>query len=236
MLTAAVCGDVFASPSSDAVLAAIRHCAVPLRANGYDGGRAGVLLIVKNYTGDRLNFGLAAEEAKAEGIPVQMVVVGDDCALPRTKGIAGRRGIAGTVLVHKIAGAAAEEGASLADVTRAASEAAGSVASIGLAAESCLHPTQQAATRRPIASGSVELGLGIHGEPGLQVIPAQGVNQLVDQMLGVITNSAADRNYLPLRPGDSVAVLVNNLGGGSGLEMSIASGHVLDALSKPRTV
>src|SRR5271168_1331176 len=103
MLSAAVAGDVFTSPSPDAVLAALRAVAGP----------AGALLVVKNYTGDRLNFGLAAELARTEGIPVEVVLVADDVALAESVDNAGRRGLAGTVLVHKVAGAAAAVGASL---------------------------------------------------------------------------------------------------------------------------
>ena len=111
MLSAAVPGAVFASPSTASVLAAILHVT----------GAGGCLVIVKNYTGDRLNFGLACEQAKAAGLKVEMLVVGDDCALPhRTGGLAGRRGVAGTVLVHKVAGAAAEAGLSLEQARRAA--------------------------------------------------------------------------------------------------------------------
>src|SRR5215472_5278694 len=116
MLAAAVAGDVFTSPSPDAVLAALRATAGP----------AGALLVVKNYTGDRLNFGLAAELARAEGIPVEMVLVADDVALAGSVAHAGRRGLAGTILVHKVAGASAESGAPLAEVAaagRAAAEA-----------------------------------------------------------------------------------------------------------------
>lgn len=105
-LTAAVAGGVFASPSVDAVLTALRTVTGP----------AGCLLIIMNYTGDRLNFGMAAEQAKAEGLNVEMVVVADDCALPHDKGITGRRGVAGTVFVHKAAGAKSEKGASLEEV------------------------------------------------------------------------------------------------------------------------
>src|SRR6516164_1244928 len=115
MLSAAVAGDVFASPSPDAVLAALRATAGP----------AGALLIVKNYTGDRLNFGLAAELARAEGVPVETVLVADDVALTASAGHAGRRGLAGTILVHKIAGAAAESGAPLMTVASVARKAAG---------------------------------------------------------------------------------------------------------------
>jgi triose/dihydroxyacetone kinase / FAD-AMP lyase (cyclizing) len=118
MLTGVICGGIFASPSVDSILAAIRSVAsmdgTDQSKNKYDdddddngGGGGGILLIVKNYTGDRLNFGMAVERANQEGIRAAMVVVADDCALPRTKGITGARGVAGTVLVHKIAGAAA---------------------------------------------------------------------------------------------------------------------------------
>jgi dihydroxyacetone kinase len=107
MLTAAVAGNVFASPPVSSILAAIRKVT----------GRAGSLLIVKNYTGDRLNFGMALEKAQAEGLAVKMVFVADDCALEDGKGITGGRGIAGTVFVHKIAGAAAKRGSSLVEVS-----------------------------------------------------------------------------------------------------------------------
>ena len=128
MLTAAVAGPVFASPSSVSVLAAIMHVT----------GSGGCLVIVKNYTGDRLWFGLACEQAKAAGLSVELVVVGDDCALAdRGEEIAGRRGVAGTVLVHKIAGAAAEAGKSLAEVAAIAREAAAAVGSMGVALRTC---------------------------------------------------------------------------------------------------
>src|SRR3954452_6592871 len=110
MLSAAVAGDVFTSPAPDAVLAAIRATAGP----------AGALLVIKNYTGDRLNFGLAAEMARAEGIPVESVLVADDVALAASAGHAGRRGLAGTILVHKVAGAVAESGATLTAVAAGA--------------------------------------------------------------------------------------------------------------------
>ena len=118
MLTAAVAGDVFTSPSTDAVLHAIRACAGP----------AGAVLVVKNYTGDRLNFGLAAELAQTEGIPVEIVVVADDVSLHQTVSEDRRRGIAGTVLIHKIAGGAAAAGKSLAEVADIARTAASDLA------------------------------------------------------------------------------------------------------------
>src|SRR6201996_2138397 len=131
MLSAAVAGEVFTSPSTDAVLDAIRAVAGP----------PGALLIVKNYTGDRLNFGLAAERARAEGIPVEMVVVADDVALAGGGGHAGRRGLAGTILVHKIAGAAAEAGAGLAEVAAEARDAASAVRTMGVALTPCTVPS-----------------------------------------------------------------------------------------------
>ncbi|CAI5462267.1 unnamed protein product [Closterium sp. Yama58-4] len=149
MLTAAVCGDVFASPSVNAVLMAIRAVTGP----------AGCLLIVKSYTGDRLNFGLAAEQAKEEGFKVDMVVVGDDCALPPPRGIAGRRGLAGTVFVHKVAGAAAEEGKSLADVAAEARQVAGLVGTMGVGLSVCTVPGGFPSDRLPATK--MELGLGI---------------------------------------------------------------------------
>src|SRR5262245_53981535 len=130
MLSAAVAGDVFTSPAPDAVLAAIRAAAGP----------AGALLIVKNYTGDRLNFGLAAEMARGEGVPVEVVLVADDVALSQGGQHAGARGLAGTVLVHKIAGAAAEAGRPLAEVAALAQRAAADVRTMGVALTACTVP------------------------------------------------------------------------------------------------
>lgn len=205
MLTAAVAGDVFTSPSTDAVLAAIRHVAGP----------AGALLIVKNYTGDRLNFGLAAELARAEGIPVEMVIVADDVALHDTVPADRRRGIAGTVLVHKIAGAAAEEGKTLAEVADIARQAAASVGSMGIALGSCTLP----AVGRPgfdLGAEEIEVGLGIHGEPGVRRQTMQSIDQLARQALDVIVR---DRQ---MQPGAAVALLVNGLGATPPMELAIA--------------
>jgi dihydroxyacetone kinase len=130
MLSAAVCGEVFTSPSTDAVLAAIRATAGP----------QGALLIVKNYTGDRLNFGLAAELARAEGIPVEIVTVADDVSLRGVTERHQRRGIAGTVLVHKIAGAAAARGDALAQVAVIARSVAGNLGTMGVALDGCTLP------------------------------------------------------------------------------------------------
>ncbi|RDD97786.1 dihydroxyacetone kinase family protein [Paracoccus pantotrophus] len=205
MLSAAVAGDVFTSPSTDAVLAAIRHVSGP----------AGALLIVKNYTGDRLNFGLAAEFARSEGIPVETVIVADDVALHETVPADRRRGIAGTVLVHKIAGAAAEEGRSLSEVADIARRAASSVGSMGIALGSCTLP----AVGHPgfeLGEDEIEVGLGIHGEPGVRRETISSVDRLAEQMLDVIV---ADRKLDGAQP---VALLVNGLGSTPPMELLIA--------------
>lgn len=198
MLTAAVCGDVFASPSVDAVLNAI--VAVT--------GDRGCLLIVKNYTGDRLNFGLAAEKAKRYGLKVEMVIVADDIALPDNK---QPRGIAGTALVHKISGYAAEQGKSLSEVRDIARQASESVWSLGLAMETCNLPGSSDEDDR-IQRGQVELGLGIHGEPGASTVDSHNSQKLIETLVAPLKAQAGD---------DRVAVLINNLGGVSALEMAL---------------
>jgi triose/dihydroxyacetone kinase / FAD-AMP lyase (cyclizing) len=213
MLGAAVAGDVFTSPSPDSILAAIRAVA----------GEAGVLLIVKNYTGDRLNFGLAAEVARSQGVAVETVVVADDVALAATTGHAGRRGIAGTVLVHKVAGAAAEAGLPLAAVAAEARAAAEAVRTMGVALSPCTVP----AAGRPsfeLGEDEVELGLGIHGEPGVRRGPIEPADRLVERLLEPI---AAD---LRLAGGDRVALLVNNLGASPTMELAIVARHAIAVL------
>ena len=213
MLDAAVAGDVFTSPSADAVLAAIRAVAGP----------AGALLVVKNYTGDRLNFGLAAELARAEGIPVETVVVADDVALHDTVEPARRRGIAGTVLVHKVAGAVAATGASLAEVARAASAATVERGTMGVALGPCTVP----AAGRPgftLGEDELELGLGIHGEQGVRRVPMQTADALVDTLLTTIVE---DRR---INSGDRVVLLVNGLGGTPPMELAIVARRALAML------
>jgi len=197
MLTAAVCGDVFASPSVDAVLAGILAVT----------GGAGCLLIVKNYTGDRLNFGLAAERARAFGLDVSMVVVDDDVALP---GLPQARGVAGTLFVHKIAGALAEEGADLEAVTKAAKQVIDGVISIGITLDTCTVPGSPKENR--IADGKAELGLGIHGEAGVEQVDFAGARQAME----MIVNRLAPN----MEAGPHVALL-NNLGSATALEMSV---------------
>ncbi|HGH4635855.1 TPA: dihydroxyacetone kinase subunit DhaK [Enterobacter bugandensis] len=198
MLTAAVCGDLFASPSVDAVLNTI--VAVT--------GDRGCLLIVKNYTGDRLNFGLAAEKAKRYGLKVEMVIVADDIALPDNK---QPRGIAGTALVHKIAGYAAEQGKSLSEVRDIAQQACDNLWSLGVAMQTCNLPGSDDEEGR-IKQGHVELGLGIHGEPGASVVDTQNSKAIIDTLVSPLKAQAGEGRF---------AVLINNLGGVSALEMAL---------------
>ncbi len=206
MLTAAVCGDVFASPSVDAVLAGILAVT----------GTAGCLLIVKNYTGDRLNFGLAAERARAFGLKVNMVIVDDDVALPE---LPQPRGVAGTLFVHKIAGAMAESGASLDEVTEASERIVMGAKSLGMSLDTCTVPGSPKENRIP--EGKAELGLGIHGEAGVEQIKYSDARQAVAAVVNKLEPLMADKPHV---------VLLNNLGGVSVLEMSILA-HELVASS-----
>ncbi|EDM76869.1 dihydroxyacetone kinase [Plesiocystis pacifica SIR-1] len=205
MLSAAVSGEIFASPSVEAVHAGILASTGP----------AGCLLIIKNYTGDRLNFGLAAERARAAGLRVEAVIVADDVALPDA---VSARGVAGTVLVHKIAGHLAERGASLEQVAEQARAVAGELRSIGLSLETCTLPGQPKRAR--LGPTEAELGLGIHGEPGLEVIAHRSARELVAQMLARLE---------PTLPADDrpLAALVNNLGAVPPIEMSLLTRELL---------
>ncbi|CAN6303760.1 unnamed protein product [Urochloa humidicola] len=209
MLTAAVSGDVFASPPVDSILAAIRAVTGPM----------GCLLIVKNYTGDRLNFGLAAEQAKSEGYKMEMVIVGDDCALPPPRGIAGRRGLAGTILVHKVAGAAADADLSLADVAAEAKHASEVVGTMGVALSVCTLPGQVTSDR--LGPKQMELGLGIHGEPGVAVVDLQPVDVVVEHVLKQILSQ--ETQYLPITRGSNAVLLINGLGATPIMELMIAA-------------
>ncbi|KAF2589735.1 hypothetical protein F2Q70_00038198 [Brassica cretica] len=216
MLTAAICGDVFASPPVDSILAGIRAVTGPM----------GCLLVVTNYTGDRLNFGLAAELAKTEGFKVETVIVGDDCALPPPRGIAGRRGLAGTILVHKVAGAAAAAGLSLEEVAAEAKHASEMVGTMGVALTVCSLPGQ--ATSDRLGPEKMELGLGVHGEPGAAVVDIQPVDVVVSHVLQQILSP--ETNYVPITRGNSVVLMVNGLGGTPLMELMIAAGKAVPKL------
>jgi triose/dihydroxyacetone kinase / FAD-AMP lyase (cyclizing) len=210
MLSAAVVGEVFTSPSSDSVFAAIK-------AVSRD---PGALLVVKNYTGDRLNFGLAAEMARAEGISVEMVIVDDDVALKAMEQTTGARGLAGTIFIHKLVGAAAAEGKSLADLAAAGRAAVESLATMGVSFSAGTSP----AVGRPsfeLGEHEMELGLGIHGEPGVKRTQLQTANKLTETLLTEVLKYG--------RFGDEkrVAVMVNNLGATTEMELAIVARHAM---------
>lgn len=211
LLTAAVSGEIFASPSVEAVLTAIRAVTGP----------RGCLLIVKNYTGDRLNFGLAAEKARAEGLAVEMAIVADDIALPD---IAHPRGIAGTLFVHKIAGHLAESGADLSAVAEGAAAAARSIVSLGVSYSTCSIPGQPHEAR--LGEDEGELGLGIHGEPGAERIAVGDLQGLVARMTAQLQDALSKHSD---REDGNLALLINNLGAVPPLEMGVIANTVLSS-------
>lgn len=203
MLTAAVCGDVFASPSMDAVLAGILAVT----------GKAGCLLIVKNYTGDRLNFGLAAERARAQGLKVNMVIVDDDIALPD---LPQARGVAGTLFVHKIAGALAEQGEDIDIVTTAAERVIKGVFSIGMSLDTCTVPGSPKEER--IAQGKAELGLGIHGEAGIEQVNFTTARDAMERVVERLKPHVGNKAHV---------ALLNNLGGATPIEMAVLAEELM---------
>ncbi|MDR1520230.1 MAG: dihydroxyacetone kinase subunit DhaK [Planctomycetota bacterium] len=195
MLDAAVCGDVFASPSQIQIYQAIKAAASP----------KGTLLIIKNYSGDVMNFQAAAFLAETDGIKVDHIKVADDIAVKDSLYTVGRRGVAGTVLVHKIAGAAAEAGLDLPEVKRIAQKAADRVRSLGFALTSCTVPAKGSPTFA-LAEDEMEYGVGIHGEPGIHREKTASADQLAARM------TAALLEDLKAGPGSRVALLVNGFG------------------------
>ncbi|KAJ1978766.1 hypothetical protein H4R33_005898 [Dimargaris cristalligena] len=228
MLSAAVAGQVFASPSSSQILKALRRCA---------SRDHGSLVIVKNYTGDVINFGRAIERARWEGVAkdIRMVVVGDDVGVTSSSPDAegdedasdvGRRGLAGTVLVHKVAGAAAALGASLDDVYQVAQLVAQNIATIGVSLSTCTVPGATS-DGRYMKNNEVEFGLGIHGEPGFETKTLDSSKNTVSQMLAKILQSPTIRSKLNGDQSHSVVLMVNNLGGTTSLELYTAAREAL---------
>lgn len=214
MLDGAVAGAVFTSPTPDQVYEAVK---------AVNGGK-GVLLVIKNYTGDVMNFEMAADMARDEGIDVEQVIVADDVAVENSTWTTGRRGIAGTVLVHKIAGAAAESGMNLADVKRVAEKVIANVRSMGMAVNACTVP----AAGKPsfdLADDEIEIGIGIHGEPGTHREKISSVNEIADKLLDRIFGEGIYGS------GDEIAVLVNGMGGTPLMELLVANKHVKDVLA-----
>ncbi|MDR3078211.1 MAG: dihydroxyacetone kinase subunit DhaK, partial [Planctomycetota bacterium] len=204
MLDAAVAGNVFASPNPEQVQAALSSLK----------NRAGILMIIKNYSGDIMNFGIAADMAADEGIAVDKVIVNDDVALAGRDQADWRRGIAGTVLVHKVAGAAAEKGLPLAEVKRLAEKTVAGMGSMGAALTPCLVP----AAGKPgfvLGENEMEIGLGIHGEAGARKSAILPADTLAEELFGKIVADVG------LKKGERAALLVNGLGGTPPMELYI---------------
>ncbi len=209
MLDAACPGAVFTSPVPDQMLAATK---------AVDGG-AGVLHIVKNYTGDIMNFELAAELAQAEGIEVTSVVIADDVAVQDSLYTAGRRGVGGTVLAEKIVGAAAEEGQDLAAVTALCQKVQDNVRSMGMALTSCTVPAAGKPTFE-IGDDEMEIGVGIHGEPGRERRSLASADEITEALLTPVLDD------LPFEKGDRVIAFVNGMGGTPLIELYVVYNKV----------
>ncbi|KAF2181922.1 dihydroxyacetone kinase [Zopfia rhizophila CBS 207.26] len=226
LLSGAVAGTIFASPSAEQVRRCILHRVEKDK---------GVLVVVMNYTGDVLNFGMAVEKARASGLEVDMVVVGDDAGVGRAKGgKVGRRGIAGTVLVQKVAGALAAKGASLKQVSDTAQLTANNLVSIGSSLSHVHVPGRNVAETGDdeLKESEVEIGMGIHNEPGSER-KTTDLPGLVKTMLShCLDASDKDRNFLQISPNDEVVLLVNNLGGVSVLELGGITNEVVGQLAK----
>jgi len=206
MLDGAIAGDVFTSPTPDAVFEAVK---------AVDGGK-GVLLVIKNYTGDVMNFEMAEEMAEAEGIEVDHVVVNDDVAVEDSLYTTGRRGVAGTIFVHKIAGAKAEAGGELAEVKEVAEKVIANVRTKGMALYPCRVPSADESTFT-LDEDEIELGIGIHGEPGTERTEAMKADEVVDELLGSVIED------LPYEEGDEVALMVNGMGGTPLMELFVVN-------------
>lgn len=214
MLDAAVAGNLFASPSPDQMLKAMEDI---------DTG-AGVLVVLKNYSGDLMNFSIAKELAEAQGISVESVVVKDDVAVPDSTYSTGRRGIAGTVFVHKIAGARAAEGANLEQVKLSAQKAADNVRSMGMSMSACILPGLD----KPgfsLGENEIEIGMGIHGEPGIQKSGVKTADELAEVLLEKIMEDLDYRSR-------EAALMINGLGGTPLMELYVLAASIKKLLEQ----
>lgn len=214
MLDAAVAGEVFTSPSADKVYEAIK---------AVDSGE-GVLLVIKNYSGDVMNFEMAAEMAELEGIKVDKVIVDDDIAVENSTYTIGRRGIAGTVFVHKILGAAAEQGYSLEEIKKLGERVVKNIKTMGIALKSCTVFTT-GKNSFDLDDDEIEVGLGIHGEPGTHREKFQNADVHVDHILDKILEESDIKD-------EKVAVLINGLGETTLIELFIVNNRVADILKE----
>lgn len=215
MLDAACPGAVFTSPTPDQMLAATKAVS----------GEKGALHIVKNYTGDVMNFELAAEMVRTEGIPVESVIIDDDVAVQDSTWTAGRRGVGGTVLAEKICGAAAEAGSSLAEVAALCKKVNSQVRSMGIALTSCTVPHVGKPTF-DLPADEMEIGVGIHGEPGRKRAKLQPADEITELLIEPILHD------LPFKSGDEVLLFVNGMGGTPLVELYIVYRKAAELLAK----
>jgi dihydroxyacetone kinase-like protein len=213
MLDAACPGQIFASPTPDQMLGA---------SKAINSG-AGILYIVKNYTGDTINFDMAAELARMEGLDVEQVVVADDVAVQDSLYTVGRRGVGVTVLVEKIAGAAAEQRRSLHEVAEVARKVCAQGRSMGMALTSCTVPHRGEPTFS-LSESEMELGIGIHGEPGRRRVPIAPAAEVVEMLATPILDD------LPFKSGDEVLAFVNGMGGTPQIELYVVYGELMRLL------
>lgn len=215
MLSAAVCGQVFTSPTPDQIYAAVKAA---------DHGQ-GVFLIIKNYSGDVMNFEMAMDMAEMDDIKVKSIVVDDDIAVENSTFTQGRRGVAGTILMHKILGAAAQQGASLAEIEQLAKQVLPNIKTIAVALSAATNPE----TGKPgftLKDDEIEYGVGIHSEPGYRVEKIKPANDLVKELLGKLDNE------LKLDSAKKYAVLVNGMGATPLMEQYIFTNDLFNQLNE----
>jgi dihydroxyacetone kinase-like protein len=215
MLDGAAAGDVFSSPTADEFEALIDAC---------DAGD-GVLAIVKNYEGDVMNFDTAIELAEMEGVEVDSVVVDDDVAVEDSLYTSGRRGVCGTILVHKAAGAKAAEGADLAEVKRVAEKVVDNVGTMGMALTSCVTPEKGEPTF-DLGDDEIELGIGIHGEPGTERTEIMSADAVTDELTEAVLDD------LGLDDGQEVLTIVNGMGGTPQMELFVVNRRLQELLGE----
>ena len=215
MLSAAVCGEVFTSPTPDQIFEAIKQV----------NSGAGVFLVIKNYSGDVMNFEMAQDMAEMEEIPVKSIVVDDDVAVENSTYTQGRRGVAGTILMHKILGAAADQGASLDEIADLATAVLPNLKTVAVALSGATVPE----VGKPgfvLADDEIEYGVGIHGEPGYRREKLQPSKKLANELIEKL------RSEFRFRKGDAVAVLVNGMGATPLMEQYVFMNDVLDQLAE----
>lgn len=217
MLDAACAGAVFTSPTMDNIVEVMKMV---------DSGK-GILQVVKNYSGDVMNFEMAADFLREEGFQVESIVINDDVAVEDSLYTSGRRGVAGTIFVHKVAGAAAEAGLPLAKVSEVAKEVRDNVRSMGFALSSCTVPEVGKPTFN-LEEEEMEVGIGIHGEPGTDRESLMSADRIADRLLGRILPD------LPFRPGDEVCVLINGMGATPLMELMVLNRRVSERLTQER--